>query len=105
MQLKLKRSQRAGGMLGGKIMYMLDARAELTPDERALVSRHALGKLPIYDSEGRKKRAQAAGEALGGGGMARHREGPRKRRNGLDVAASYGRQPDRRTPYRMQKYG
>jgi hypothetical protein len=68
MQLKLKRSQRAAGMLGGKIMYMLDARAELTPDERTLVSRHALGKLPIYDSEGRKKRAQAAGEALGGGG-------------------------------------
>ena len=69
MQLKLKRSQRAAGMLGGKIMYMLDARAELTPEERRLVSKHGLGKLSIYDSEGRKKRAQAAGEQLGGGGF------------------------------------
>ncbi len=69
MQLKLKRSQRAAGMLGGKIMYMLDARAELTPEERGLVSKHGLGKLSIYDSEGRKKRAQAAGEQLGGGGF------------------------------------
>jgi hypothetical protein len=34
MQLKLKRSQRTGGMMGGKVVYMLDARAELTPDER-----------------------------------------------------------------------
>ena len=68
MQLKLKRSQRSGGMLGGKVVYMLDARAELTADERTLVSKHGLGKLSIYDSEGRKKRMEAAGERLSGGG-------------------------------------
>lgn len=62
MQLKLKRSQRSGGMLGGKVVYMLDARAELTPEEKALVTKHSLGKLAIYDSEARKKRMQAAGE-------------------------------------------
>ena len=62
MQLKLKRSQRSGGILGGKVVYMLDARAELTPDERALVTKHGLGKMFIYDSEARKKRMQAAGE-------------------------------------------
>jgi hypothetical protein len=68
MQLKLKRSQRSGGMLGGKVVYMLDARAELTADERTLVSKHGLGKLSIYDSEARKKRMEAAGERLMGGG-------------------------------------
>ena len=69
MQLKLKRSQRTAGMMGGKVVYMLDARAELTPDEQRLVATHGLGKLSIYDSEGRKKRMEAAGERLSGGGL------------------------------------
>ena len=67
--MKLRRSQRTAGMMGGKVVYMLDARAELTPDEKALVAKHGLGKLAIYDSEGRKKQMQAAGERLGGGGL------------------------------------
>lgn len=60
MQLKLKRSQRAGGIMGGKVLFGLDARAELTPDEQALVRKYNLGKLVVYDSEARKKRAEAA---------------------------------------------
>lgn len=60
MQLKLKRSQRAGGMLGGKIIFGLDARADLTADEQGLVKKYALGKLVVYDSEARKKSAEAA---------------------------------------------
>lgn len=60
MQLKLKRSQRAGGMLGGKIIFALDARTDLSPDEKGLVSKYALGKLVVYDSEERKKRGEAA---------------------------------------------
>jgi hypothetical protein len=57
MQLKLKRSQRAGGMLGGKVIFALDARAELSGDEQGLVKKYALGKLVVYDSEARKKHA------------------------------------------------
>ena len=53
MQLKLRRSQRAGGMLGGKVIFALDARAELSADEQELVRKHALGKLVVYDSEAR----------------------------------------------------
>lgn len=60
MQLKLKRSQRAGGIMGGKVLFGLDARAELTPDEQALVRKYNLGKLIVYDSEARKKRAESA---------------------------------------------
>lgn len=60
MQLKLKRSQRTGGMLGGKVIFALDARTDLTPDERGLVSKYGLGKLVVYDSEARKKHGDAA---------------------------------------------
>ena len=60
MQLKLKRSQRAGGMLGGKVIFALDARTDLTPDEKGLVSKYALGKLVVYDSESRKKHGETA---------------------------------------------
>ena len=69
MQLKLKRSQRTAGMMSGKVVYMLDARAELTPEEKALVAKHGLGKLSIYDSEARKKQMQTAGERMAGGGL------------------------------------
>jgi hypothetical protein len=60
MQLKLRRSQRAGGMLGGKVIFTLDARAELSGDEQGLVKKYALGKLVVYDSEARKKQTEAA---------------------------------------------
>lgn len=51
MQLKLRRSQRAGA---------LDARAELSADEQGLVRKYALGKLVVYDSEARKKHGEAS---------------------------------------------
>ena len=60
MHLKLKRSQRSGGIMGGKVIFGLDARAELTPDEQGLVKKYALGKLIVYDSEARKKHQAAA---------------------------------------------
>ncbi|WP_157785802.1 hypothetical protein [Bradyrhizobium liaoningense] len=60
MQLKLKRSQRAGGMLAGKVIFALDARTDLTPDEKGLVSKYGLGKIVVYDSEARKKHGEAA---------------------------------------------
>ena len=60
MQLKLKRSQRAGGMLGGTVVFMLDARADLTAEEQDLVKKYKLGKDVVYDSEKRKKHAETA---------------------------------------------
>lgn len=66
MQLKLRRSQRAAAILLPRV-YILDARAELTPDEKTLVVTHSLGKIPIYDSEARKKRVLAAQQLSGGG--------------------------------------
>lgn len=60
MQLRLRRSQRAGGMLGGKILFALDAQVALSPEENGLVKRYDLGKLVVYDSESRKKYGEAA---------------------------------------------
>jgi hypothetical protein len=60
MQLKLRRSQRSAGMLGGKVIFGLDARADISAEERALVQKYALGKMVVYDSEARKKHQASA---------------------------------------------
>jgi len=67
MQLKLTRSQRTGGLMG-KTIFVLDARADLTPDEKGLVKKYALGKLVVYDSDARKKHQEAAYANFGDGG-------------------------------------
>lgn len=55
MQLKVKRSQRAGGIMSNKVIFILDARAEPTAEETALIKKYGLGKMNVYDSEARKK--------------------------------------------------
>ncbi len=60
MQLKLKRSQRSGGLMGGKVFFGLDARTDLSNEEQGLVKKYGLGKLVVYDSEARKKHNESA---------------------------------------------
>lgn len=70
MQLILKRNQRTAGMLGNKILFGLDAKVDLTADERDNVNKYNLGSLVIYDSEARQKNAALAaahGESIGDG--------------------------------------
>lgn len=55
--LKLKRSQRDGMM--GKVIFILDARMELSPEDAALVTKYRLGERVVYESETRKKHAEA----------------------------------------------
>ncbi len=50
MQLKVRRSQRSG-MLGGKVVFVLDVVAELAADERALVDRYKLWGEVVYSSD------------------------------------------------------
>ncbi|UYN96097.1 MAG: hypothetical protein KIT25_03895 [Enhydrobacter sp.] len=47
-------------MLGGKVFFALDARADLSDEERALVKKYDLGKLVVYDSDARKKHSESA---------------------------------------------
>jgi hypothetical protein len=58
IQLKLRRSQKSSLM--GKPTFVLDARADLTPEAKGLVSKYGLGTLVIYDSKARQQRAEAA---------------------------------------------
>ncbi|HVY83559.1 MAG TPA: hypothetical protein VG943_00370 [Caulobacterales bacterium] len=65
MQLKVRRSQKSG-MLGGKVIFVLDVRAELTGEEQALVERYKLWPEVVYTSEQSTANAEhaRAGNAL-----------------------------------------
>ncbi|GAA0298202.1 hypothetical protein GCM10009087_05020 [Sphingomonas oligophenolica] len=51
MQLKLRRSQKTGGMVTTNAIFCLDARVEFTPDEQRNITRYKLGSQVIYNSE------------------------------------------------------
>jgi hypothetical protein len=57
IKLKLKRSQRASLM--GKVIFVLDARIELTAEEADLVRKYRLGEDVIYESANRRQRREA----------------------------------------------
>jgi hypothetical protein len=63
VQLKMRRSQRTAGMLSKSVMFMLDARLDLTPEETANVRKYALGNQVIYNSAASRKHLEAAGTA------------------------------------------
>ena len=50
MQLKLSRSQKSSGMLSKSVVFCLDARADLTQEERHLIDKYKLGSQVIYNS-------------------------------------------------------
>ncbi len=71
MQLKLTRSQKAGGVLSSSVSFALDARVEFTKDEAELVRKYKLGDLTIYNSQRAKEhlehaRAGVAQNTVGG---------------------------------------
>ena len=57
MRLKLRRSQRSRFM--GKMFFALDARIELTAEERSLVEKYHLGDAVIYESTSRERHRNA----------------------------------------------
>lgn len=56
--LKLRRSQRASFF--GRPIFVLDARADVSPEVMQLIRRYNLGGLVVYDSKARRTNAQAA---------------------------------------------
>lgn len=69
MKLVLTRSQRAGGMFGSSNLFILDAIAEVTPEERSLLQKYGLMTQVLYSSAGARKHNEAAGQALASGGL------------------------------------
>src|SRR5258708_640534 len=59
MQLKIQRSQRTAGLMS-KVVYAVNARIQLSPEEDALVRKYGLGKNIAYDSEARKQHVETA---------------------------------------------
>lgn len=69
MKLLLRRAQRSAGLMGGKVLFTLDARLAVTDEEAALIKKYGLGKLTIYSSETAQKHLGAAHANLGDGGV------------------------------------
>ena len=63
MQLKIKRSQRTSGIMA-KPIFVLDARAIMSGDEQKLIQKYNLGKTKVYDSQTRRKHAEAVDDHL-----------------------------------------
>jgi hypothetical protein len=55
MQLKIKRSQRDGGIVSKTAIFCLDARVGFTPQEQASLTRYKLANQVIYNSEASKR--------------------------------------------------
>jgi hypothetical protein len=55
MQLKLRYSQRDGGMLGGTVVFCLDARADYSRAELDNIKRYKLAGQVIYNSEASRR--------------------------------------------------
>jgi hypothetical protein len=55
MQLKIKRSQRDGGIVSKTAIFCLDARVDFAPQEQASLTRYKLANQVIYNSEASKR--------------------------------------------------
>jgi hypothetical protein len=69
MQLKIKRSQRSGGVFGSKVIFTLDIRAEYAPEEKTNINKYNLGGEVIYNSEAAKGHLDRMGSQVDGSGM------------------------------------
>lgn len=69
MQLKLKRSQKTSGLIAKSVVFMLDARADLSEEEKANVKKYDLGKTIIYNSERSKRFLEAGQDASQSSGL------------------------------------
>jgi hypothetical protein len=63
MQLKLTRAQRSAGMMGNKVIFVLQARLETSQVEQALIQKYGLGNLTVYNSAERLQHAEKAAAA------------------------------------------
>ena len=60
MQLVLRRSQKTTGLISKSAVFVLDARAELKPEELAAIKKYGLGNQILYASAKSKSHAETA---------------------------------------------
>jgi len=66
MRLKLNRSQKTGGMISKKVIFILRAKADFSNEEQANIKKYGLGAQNIYNSEAAERHADAAMDQRGG---------------------------------------
>jgi hypothetical protein len=66
MQLKIQRSQRVGGVMGGTVVFCLDAMAEYSGAEADDIAKYKLGKQVIYNSRAAKRHLDKAHDRTDG---------------------------------------
>lgn len=64
MQLKLRRTQKTSGMMSKSVVFCLDARLHLTPEEAENMQKYKLGDMVVYSSEDAKKHAASGMDAF-----------------------------------------
>lgn len=64
MQLKIQRSQRAGGIVSNTVIFCLDVRADYSPEEQDNVRKYRLGSQVIYNSQAARRHLDHAGAQL-----------------------------------------
>ena len=69
MQLVLRRSQKTTGMLSKSVSFCLDARTELSPEERSNVDKYKLGGLVVYNSAAAEAQLAKVTAGLAGGSL------------------------------------
>jgi len=60
VQLKIQRSQRAGGLTATTVLFCLDVRADYAPDERDNIQKYKLGGQMIYNSQAARRHLENA---------------------------------------------
>ncbi len=61
MQLKIRRSQRTGGVISSNAIFCIDARAQFTHEEQRNIARYKLGSQVIYNSQTSRRLLDKAG--------------------------------------------
>jgi hypothetical protein len=64
VQLKIQRSQRAGGITGGKVFFCLDVRADYSSEEQSNIRKYGLGSQHLYNSRAAKQHLDNASTHL-----------------------------------------
>ena len=60
MQLKIQRSQRAGGLAATTILFCLDVRADYSAEEKDNIQKYRLGGQIIYNSQAARRHLESA---------------------------------------------
>lgn len=60
MRLKLSRSQKSGGIVSKKVIFILNAKADYSNEEQANIKKYSLGSQAIYNSQSSRRHLDSA---------------------------------------------